>query len=66
MNGRLQQYLTPALLGAGLIALGWLISDVRELRRDIGAVLLKVEGHDMALRLGGLLAEPSTARARAK
>ena len=55
-NGKaLQAWLTPALLGAGLMVLLYIAGQQNALSEKVELVLQRLEGHEIALRINGLL-----------
>ena len=57
--GRLQSWLTPALVGAGLILMGLVWGEVRATRIDVQTALRTLAKHEIVLVLNGLL-QPKT------
>lgn len=54
-TSRLQSWLTPALVGAGLILMGIVWTEVRATRADVQTALQKLVKHETVLVLSGLL-----------
>jgi hypothetical protein len=58
-NGsKLQEWLTPALLAAGLTVLVFIWAEVRGVDDKLGTALIKLEKHETILQMRGLM-EPS-------
>ena len=61
-TARLQSWLTPALTGAGLLLMSWILTevqatraDVKTVRADVQIALRAITKHQTVLELNGLL-----------
>ncbi len=61
-TARLQSWLTPALTGAGLLLMSWILTevqatraDVKTVRADVRTALITLTKHETILELNGLM-----------
>ena len=64
MNGSIQSWLTPALLSAAVVLVGYLLHSITAMRRDLQAALKQLVRHETILQQHGMFeprAEPGKA-----
>ncbi len=49
------EWLTPTLIGAGCVILGWQLASIAAMRRDLAKALQQLVKHETILRVSGLL-----------